>query len=117
MGAVYASPATSQAKTNERMGPCVSGRHGPRRVCSLLRLSRPSEPSFAGTFPSWLTEADRRLTVEKALATAGLWNIDGMWDLATSRLDTGAAGDGAVGNLDPHSPVPHSPEADPGSGR
>ena len=62
------------------------------REGSLLRLSRPSEPSFAGTFPSWLTEADRRLTVEKALATAGLWNIDGMWDLATSCLDTRAPG-------------------------
>ena len=87
------------------------------REGSLLRLSRPSEPSFAGTFPSGSQRPDRRLTAKKALAKAGLWNIDGMWDLATSRLDTGAAGDGAVGNLDPHSPVPHSPEADPGSGR
>ncbi|CAE7384474.1 ZIFL1 [Symbiodinium sp. CCMP2456] len=40
--------------------------------------------------PSWLTEQDSRLTVEKALAKASHWNIEGMWNLATSRLDTAA---------------------------
>ncbi|CAE7750267.1 unnamed protein product [Symbiodinium sp. CCMP2592] len=74
LGAVYSSLSTSQVRTNERVGNL-------EQQVRALRIRT-----------AWAEKADRRLTVEKALAKAGLWNIDGMWDLATTRLDTGTPG-------------------------
>ncbi|CAE6911337.1 ZIFL1 [Symbiodinium sp. CCMP2592] len=99
LGAVYSSLSTSQVRTNERVGNLEQQVRALRirtawaeKDMLFSQIEQAKRTIVCRNFPTWQTEADRRLTVEKALAKAGLWNIDGMWDLATTRLDTGTPG-------------------------
>ncbi|CAE7270747.1 unnamed protein product [Symbiodinium sp. CCMP2592] len=99
LGAVYSSLSTSQVRTNERVGNLEQQVRALRirtawaeKDMLFAQIEQAKRTIVCRNFPTWQTEADRRLTVEKALAKAGLWNIDGMWDLTTTRLDTGKPG-------------------------
>ncbi|CAE7424356.1 ZIFL1 [Symbiodinium sp. CCMP2592] len=99
LGAVYSSLSTSQVRTNERVSNLEQQVRALRirtawaeKDMLFAQIEQAKRTIVCRNFPTWQTEADRRLTVEKALAKAGLWNIDGMWDLTTSRLDTGTPG-------------------------
>ncbi|CAE7238723.1 ZIFL1 [Symbiodinium sp. CCMP2592] len=99
LGAVYSSLSTSQVRTTERVGNLEQQVRALRirtawaeKDMLFSQIEQAKRTIVCRNFPTWQTEADRRLTVEKALAKAGLWNIDGMWDLATTRLDTGTPG-------------------------
>ncbi|CAE7691099.1 ZIFL1 [Symbiodinium sp. CCMP2592] len=99
LGAVYSSLSTSQVRTNERVSNLEQQVRALRirtawaeKDMLFAQIEQAKRTIVCRNFPTWQTEADRRLTVEKALAKAGLWNIDGMWDLTTTRLDTGTPG-------------------------
>ncbi|CAE7352058.1 ZIFL1 [Symbiodinium sp. CCMP2592] len=93
------APALGAVRTNERVSNLEQQVRALRirtawaeKDMPFAQIEQAKRTIVCRNFPTWQTEADRRLTVEKALAKAGLWNIDGMWDLTTTRLDTGTPG-------------------------